>query len=196
MGFIPIDKMQALREAAKNGDERAKKIIKCHLMKEDYSKDLDDYFRPSVDKIEEKETISEPVINSASENKGLDFVENSKLRQFLLANGITEKGEEYDNAVSDYYNEFPKEREEAEEKVPSYEPDPEVDYTSGISLSVMNAIEESDKLLKTIYQNDEISETAKKGSMVLLQEIKQNLFDIGDKIKKIKHSVIEKENNI
>ena len=45
--YIPFDKMSKLREAAKNGDERAKKILRAQLDDaEDFSCDLEDYFKP------------------------------------------------------------------------------------------------------------------------------------------------------
>ena len=42
--FIPVDKMKKLREAAKNGDGRAKAILQAHLNGTDYAADLDAYF--------------------------------------------------------------------------------------------------------------------------------------------------------
>lgn len=53
--YIPFEQMQKLREAARNGDERAKKIIQAQLCdKEDFSADLDDYFKPQVEEPEEE----------------------------------------------------------------------------------------------------------------------------------------------
>lgn len=45
--FIPIDKMRKLREAARNGDEGAKRILRMQLDgTSDFSTDLDSYFSP------------------------------------------------------------------------------------------------------------------------------------------------------
>ena len=45
--FIPIDKMRKLREAARNGDEGAKRILRMQLDgTSDFSSDLDTYFSP------------------------------------------------------------------------------------------------------------------------------------------------------
>ena len=46
--YIPYDKIKKLREDAKNGDERAKKILMAQLNdEEDFSADLDEYFKPA-----------------------------------------------------------------------------------------------------------------------------------------------------
>ena len=59
MRYIPCDKMTKLREAARNGDEMAKKILHAQLDEEaDFSKDLDAFFAPKVEApvVEEKAT--------------------------------------------------------------------------------------------------------------------------------------------
>ena len=54
--YIPFDKMSKLREAAKNGDEMALKIIRAQLSDdEDFSSDLEAFFAPKEEpaKVEE-----------------------------------------------------------------------------------------------------------------------------------------------
>ena len=60
--YIPCEKMKKLREAAKNGDERAKKILRAQLSdEEDFSADLEDYFNPKQVVEEPQEEVKEAV---------------------------------------------------------------------------------------------------------------------------------------
>lgn len=98
--FIPIDKMKTLREASKNGDERAKKIISMQLGgKDDFGPLMDEYFAP-------KPIVSEkPATNSG----------NPKLDEFLKFNGITEDSPDYQSYVDDFNKENGIEAEENHE---------------------------------------------------------------------------------
>ena len=59
--YIPFDKMQKLREAAKNGDERAKKILRAQLDDvDDFSADLEDYFKPAPEEPVEDVATANP----------------------------------------------------------------------------------------------------------------------------------------
>ena len=73
--YIPFDKMQKLREAAKAGDEMAKKILRAQLDDtEDFSKDLDNYFAPKEEPkpIEEvAEAPQEEVVQTVQQNNPL-----------------------------------------------------------------------------------------------------------------------------
>ena len=51
--YIPFEQMKKLREAAKNGDEMARKILKSQLNDEDFSGDLETYFKPKEEPIEQ-----------------------------------------------------------------------------------------------------------------------------------------------
>ena len=53
--YIPCDKIKKLREAARNGDEVAKRILMAQLDDDaDFSEDLENYFKPQEEeKIEE-----------------------------------------------------------------------------------------------------------------------------------------------
>ena len=114
MPFIPVDKMKQLREAAKNGDERARKILQAQLKKEDYTSDLDAYFAPAPAATKVIENGANP--GSATEAKATQGTGNAKLDQFLLDNGVSEGDPEYEDAINDYYNEFPEERPAEEPK--------------------------------------------------------------------------------
>lgn len=63
--YIPHEKMCKLREAAKNGDEKARKILMAQLSDDDFSADLDLYFKPPV----EEESVEEVAESSPIENK-------------------------------------------------------------------------------------------------------------------------------
>ena len=52
--YIPHEQCKQLREAAKNGDELARRILRAQLDdKEDFSADLEEYFKPKVEPVEE-----------------------------------------------------------------------------------------------------------------------------------------------
>ena len=96
MAYIPFEKMKALREAAKSGDERARKIIIMQMNGEDFGSLLDQYFTKS-------EESNKPEDHS-------DTTEDSKLNKFLEYNGVKKVEMDYDSTVEAYYKEFPKER--------------------------------------------------------------------------------------
>lgn len=96
MAYIPFEKMKTLREAAKSGDERAKKIIIMQMNGEDFGSLLDQYFT----KPEESNKVEDHS----------DTTEDSKLNKFLEYNGVKKGDMDYDSTVEAYYKEFPKER--------------------------------------------------------------------------------------
>ena len=96
MAYIPFEKMKALREAAKNGDERARKIIIMQMNGEDFGSLLDQYF-------------TKPEESNKTEDHS-DTTEDSKLNKFLEYNGVKKGDMDYDSTVEAYYKEFPKER--------------------------------------------------------------------------------------
>lgn len=89
--FIPVDKIKKLREAAKTGDERAKKILSMQLGgKEDFWPLMDEYFAPKQE---------------VSEQPATDNSLNPKLEEFLSLNGITKDSEDYQEYVDDFNRE-------------------------------------------------------------------------------------------
>ena len=96
MAYIPFEKMKALREAAKSGDERARKIIIMQMNGEDFGSLLDQYF-------------TKPEESNKTEDHS-DTTEDSKLNKFLEYNGVKKGDMDYDSTVEAYYKEFPKER--------------------------------------------------------------------------------------
>lgn len=97
MAYIPFEKMKALREAAKSGDERARKIIIMQMNGEDFGSLLDQYF-------------TKPEESNKTEDHS-DTTEDSKLNKFLEYNGVKKGDMDYDSTVEAYYKEFPKERQ-------------------------------------------------------------------------------------
>ena len=96
MAYIPFEKMKTLREAAKSGDERARKIIIMQMNGEDFGSLLDQYF-------------TKPEESNKTEDHS-DTTEDSKLNKFLEYNGVKKGDMDYDSTVEAYYKEFPKER--------------------------------------------------------------------------------------
>ena len=204
MGFIPVDQMKKLREAAKNGDARAKAILKAQLDGTDYAFDLEAYFKPAP---------ATKVINnyggnpgSATEAKATQGTGNPRLDEFLEGNGIHEGDPDYEDALNDYYNEFPedmptdwgKPKEEKAEHARVDLPNPEQeakmeDAARDLGKLLIDVISECDKEMLEIMQDDNIDDNAKKGAMTSLQEIKQNMLDNIDKVRKVKKSFAKDE---
>lgn len=209
MRFIPIDKMKKLREASKNGDETAKKILKAQLNGTDFDSDLDIYFKPKPEPVSELAQDPEEGIMQTTTEKAAEQGEelDSGLVQFLKDNEITKESPEYNDFVEDYYRENPKARpikelnlsnatnstvakpEFASQEVPVEE----LDLTKDMAESLINIISSCDKTMVAILNNDDIEDTTKKGIITTLQEIKNNILDNFDKVKKIKKSLTEKK---
>ena len=96
MAYIPFEKMKTLREAAKSGDERARKIIIMQMNGEDFGSLLDQYFTKQEE--------------SNKNEDHSDTNEDSKLNKFLEYNGVKKGDMDYDSTVEAFYKEFPKER--------------------------------------------------------------------------------------
>lgn len=183
MRYIPADKMAKLREASKAGDERARKILFAQLDGNDFDSDLEEYFKPAPAPeaqnapIEAKATGPE----TPKAKAGLD--------SFLESNGVTKESPEYDDFVNDYYAEFPNERPE---EAAQAEVGEEVDLTKSIAEGLIDIIGRCDQTLVLVLNNDDVEDTAKKGIMTTLQEIKQSILDNFDKVRKIKKSLCGK----
>jgi len=202
MGFIPVDQMKKLREAAKNGDARAKAILKAQLDGTDYAFDLEAYFKP----VEAPKPAQAGNPGSASEGKATKGTGNPRLDEFLEGNGIHEGDPDYEDALNDYYNEFPedmpadwgKPKEEKAEHARVDLPNPEQeakmeDAARDLGKLLIDVISECDKEMLEIMQDESIDDNAKKGAMTSLQEIKQNMLDNIDKVRKVKKSFAKDE---
>ena len=109
MAFIPVDKMKSLREAAKNGDARAKQILTMQMNGEDFSALLEEHFKNPNGNIETKATtISNPEIHTTS--NASKEITDPKLKKFLEYNGVKPGDPDYESTVEAYYEEFPKAR--------------------------------------------------------------------------------------
>ena len=90
--YIPFEQMTKLREAARNGDEMAKKILRAQLDDtEDFSSELDEYFKPK------EEVKVEEVANKPQE----------EIKQEEIINEYDKEDDEW-LVVGDSFNEFRK----------------------------------------------------------------------------------------
>ena len=118
MRFIPIDKMKSLREAAKNGDARARKIIIMQMNGEDFGSLLDEYFAKQP-KEEKPIATSTPIIED-------NDITDPKLKKFLEYNGVKKGDIDYESTIEAYYQEFPKARPGANLEMKATDTDVEV----------------------------------------------------------------------
>ena len=202
MRFIPIDKMKTLREAARNGDERAKKILNMQMNDEDFSSLLEEQF--STPKTEEKEIL---VKESNSPN--------DKLQKFLKYNNVKEGDEDYESTVEAFYKEFPKARPVAEAKatdgddieLPNDEDNTSIygeddepiqedkSFIDDLIQDEYEAIEQYNKAISEILKLDE-GDSLKKGLITDLEEIRRDEFDHVEKLKRMKSSLTKKEETV
>lgn len=203
MSFIPINKMRALREAARQGDERAKKILRAQLDGSDYGSDLDAYFAPKPEAkpmpASEQGTFSMPAQETGAAPKERKPLNNPQLEEWLRSNGIKDTDEDYDEALDEYYNEYPEQRPEpTEEELQGQEQvqpeaQEEIDLTKDIAESIFEAIRKCDETNMTLMQNMELDAAKKKGAMTTIEEIKRSLTDGAEKLVKIKESLSKKD---
>jgi hypothetical protein len=101
--FIPIDKMNKLREASKSGDERAKQLLSMYLKggHDNFDNDLDDYFKPQPEQttpgVEETTATDQPQMQSKMSLQQLAQEGNEVAKNVLdvLANAGEEKTNEF-----------------------------------------------------------------------------------------------------
>lgn len=208
--YIPFDKMQKLREAAKNGDEMAKKIIRAQLSDdEDFSCDLDAYFAPHASETIEETAQAEPEeLKQQNSGTALDVFKN-KLDVHGEGNVviISEKGQ-LDNPDSpklkinvtdeeiallepEFHNESGVETSSKNELKQNVITGPIQE--NEISDGILNLISACDKKTLEIANDTEISDATKKGALSILQEIKQSCLDNLEKFGKLMSSISKKQ---
>lgn len=175
MAFIPTDKMRKLREAAKNGDERARKILRCQMDNEDFAPLMNEYFNEG-----------KPTPEATTEEAANGELEKSRLQLFLESNGIKEGDQDYEGAVEDFYREFPDEKRPAEGEVP--EKVPEKDECSECIEALIQkkykAIEDCDKAISAMSRSDGDGDSVR-GRMSVLEAIRRDEYEHIDKLKRL-----------
>lgn len=194
MAFIPMNKMKMLREASKNGDERAKKIIMMQLNNEDFGKDLDDYFKnPQENTPTPVEGQNLPKEQSKVERKSTGI---AGLDTFLEGNGISEGDEDYEDAIYDYFNEYPNEiPEEGIESLLKRNDEPQneesheenIDDVLDFLIKDENeAIDGYDKAIKFVVNCDKIEGVVKQAYLDKLNHIKNEELEHIEELKALK----------
>lgn len=113
MAYIPFDKMKSLREAAKNGDARARKIIIMQMNDEDFGSLLDQYFaKPETPNKAGETSKTEQMVNKEISPGTVEDndIADPKLKKFLEYNGVKKGDVDYESTIEAYYQEFPKAR--------------------------------------------------------------------------------------
>lgn len=204
MSFIPIDKMKQLREAAKNGDERAKHILRAQLDNVNFKNDLDDYFSESKQDVVEKTNLD----NNTSED--------TRLQKFLKYNNVTKDDPEYESTLEAYYKEFPQEKtanvqsdlnsNNNEDNFSIYgEEDEPINQDDNLMQSQkyecfidplisdeIEAINGYNKAIMEVMNEDDQNEAEKKGIIADLEDIKREEIEHLDRLKRMKSSIFKK----
>ena len=185
--FISIEKMNKLREAAKTGDDRARKILNMQMNGEDFSPLLDEYFQPK------------PVATENSvETQSLPEKKSSKLEEFLKFNNVTKESPEYEDFVKDFYAEFPEEKEKegmVENPVKQIEEDKDGfdSIIKDLIKDEVDAIEEYSKAITKLMMNEELEEVQKRRIIARLKEIRGDEEEHFRQLNELLHSEGDKE---
>lgn len=197
MAFIPFDKMKSLREAAKNGDVKAKKILIMQMNGEDFGSSMDEYFTKP----------DEPAPLENGNNLGET---DEKLAKFLEYNGVKPGDIDYNETVEAYYKEFPKARPATETKATEPETESDDNYSIYGDEDEVPVEKEENDCIHTLIEDEyeaidgynkaiseimkmDLSDTIKKGIITDLEEIRKDEFEHVEKLKRIKVSFDKKE---
>lgn len=180
--FIPIDKMSKLREASKNGDANAIKILDLQMSGGDFGSLLDEFFQPKQ-VVENQQPVE---VGKSLPQKG----ENSKLEQFLKFNNVTRESPDYDSFVEDFYKEFPNERPRNNEGMCEVE---EECFLLPLIQEEIKAINDYNEAVMKVMEMDELGDAAKRGLIADLEEIKRDEMEHLEKLKRMKSGLEKKE---
>lgn len=175
--FIPIDKMSKLREASKNGDANAIKILDMQMSGEDFGSLLDEFFQPKPQQVVEA-------------RKSLPQKPQSKLEQFLAFNNITKDSPDYQSFVEDFYNEFPNEKSVSNEGMTMCEEDC---FLTPLIQEAIKSIGSYNEAIMKVMEMDELGDASKKGIMAKLEEIKRDEMENLEELKRMKNNMDKKE---
>lgn len=175
--FIPIDKMSKLREASKNGDANAIKILDMQMSGEDFGSLLDEFFQPKPQQVVE-------------ERKSLPQKSQSKLEQFLAFNNVTKDSPDYQSFVEDFYNEFPEEKNVSNEGMTMCEEDC---FLTPLIQEKIKSIGSYNEAIMKVMEMDELGDASKKGIMAKLEEIKRDEMENLEELKRMKNNMDKKE---
>ena len=157
MAFIPVDKMRKLRESAKGGDERAKKILMLQMGGEDFSSLMDEFFAPQPEPTQTVETQSMP--------------QKTKLEEFLEFNNVSKDSPDYDSFVEDFYREFPNEREHPTIHEVEHEEDFE-EWIKKLMGEESDAIDSYSKVITKVMNCEMLDDSKKRRVIARLKEIR------------------------
>lgn len=185
MKFIPIDKMKSLREASKNGDANAIKILDLQMSGGDFGSLLDEFFQPK-----QVAPQGAPVEGKSLPNKG----EQSKLEKFLAFNNVTKDSPDYESFVEDFYNEFPEEREhEHSANNNGMTMCEEECFITPLIQEEIKAINDYNEAIMKVMDMDELGDAAKRGMISKLEEIKRDEMEHLEELKRMKNGLEKKE---
>lgn len=91
--YIPFAQVRQLREAAQSGDERARNILIKQMNDEDFSAELEEYFKPAIEEDNKVEEVAEQPQEMAKQEETLEVKEQP-------APVLTGKPQDGDNEIS------------------------------------------------------------------------------------------------
>lgn len=168
--FIPIDKLSKLREAAKNGDVSARKILDMQMGGEDFGSLLDEYFQ--------QKPVQEAPVKGNLETQSLPKGK-SNLEKFLEFNNVTKDSPDYESFVEDFYREFPNEKPDAKPEMVENPVEQIEDDKDGFDSIIRDlikdetdAIDEYSKAITKLMNNEHLDEIQKRRVIARLKEIR------------------------
>jgi len=209
--FIPVDKLKQLREASRNGDSKAKSILRAQIDNpSNFSAMLEEYFAPTPETV--IETVSEEGVEMPfyrDEEEG--HHKNKRLMKFLHDNGVENEGHpDYKEMVEEFYHEFPNEEKE-ECDITEKLADPEhvtteghececfslVDKLKELEADENEAINGYDSAIMLVSNDPEMNNDEKTVLISVLQKIKNDeLEHISILLEKLKKYEKKEKNDI
>lgn len=220
MAYIPYDKIKSLREAAKKGDQRARKILIMQMDGNDFSSLLEEYFSAPQEPERMEVGQSGPSMEKPATEPTQEFSEpaqDPKLEAFLRYNGVKKGDVDYDETVEAYYKEFPKARPHADKpeqiNIPNDddghsiygEDDEPIDdgpvatdeeeksFIDALIEDEIEAIDSYNKAIMEVMNLEQQSDTVRKGLIADFEEIKKDEIEHLEKLRRIKASIEKKE---
>ncbi len=183
--FIEFSKIKQLREAAKNGDMAARKILDMQMNGEDFGTSLEDYFnKPKVEVGTTTTTSSLPK-------------EKSNLEKFLEFNNITKDSPDYESFVEDFYKEFPNEKPQENTCSNTGMLVTEEDcFITPLIREEIKAINDYNEAIMKVMEMDELGDAAKRGLIAKLEEIKRDEMEHLEELKRMKIGLDKKEEKV
>ena len=168
--FIEGQKFKKIKEAANNGDEKAKSILLAQYHGDDVNGLLEEFFSTPEEEIPE-EPVTE-VVDEEKPKKFIPLTHEQKLEKFLRDNNISKDDPEYASYVEEFEKEEP--NTDGAENISTPSCGCSLNSTvEDLIADEIEAINGYDKAIIEFSQSTDLKEATIKGVIATLQSIKE-----------------------